>query len=126
MIVVVQGHDVHKLIDRDPSMTAYPGALPLSGRQCAQELKRLVALAPKCRECLAPVAPVVLPVLGKTLRGVGMEVHLQLVVLHDRVEAHEEYLLGVAEVSDDLLRSPVLRVRTARQDGVTLVMYRRA
>src|SRR5262249_30579748 len=72
-----------------------------------------------------PVAPVVLPVLGKAFRGVGIEVHLRLVVLHDRVEAHEERILGVAEVADDLLRSPVLRVRTARQGGVSLVMYRR-
>src|SRR5215831_12492816 len=62
MVVVVPGHDRNKLIDCDPSLTAHPGALPLNSRQRAQELKRLVALAPKCRECLAPVAPIVLPV----------------------------------------------------------------
>src|SRR5262249_38682109 len=74
MVVVVPGHDRNKLIDCDPSLTAHPGALPLNSRQRAQELKRLVALAPKCRECLAPVAPIVLPVLTEQDHGLRARV----------------------------------------------------
>src|SRR5262249_16616518 len=82
VVVVVPGHNRNKLIDCDPSVTAYPGALPL-------------------------------------------EVHFRLVVFHDGVEADKEHLLTVPPVGAALPRSPVLWVRTARQDGVTPVVNRR-
>jgi hypothetical protein len=65
-----------------------------------------------------------LPLLGPAISVIGLS-EFGLVQPHHGLETVLEQLLSVPEVTDDFLRAPVPRIRTARKRGVVSALDRR-
>src|SRR3989442_7792421 len=116
MVVVVPRHERDEVVDRDGAARGVDtGALPLLGRESAEQRERLVATRAEGRQRQRRVVPEVLTLLGPAIRRGGIERELRVVHRQDHPEPAHEHLLDVAQVADGLLRRPVLAVRAARQ-----------